>query len=1030
MSSLNLDPKKTSKTQWKSLEELADAPELKEFVNFEFPEGADVMDVSVSRRRFLQVMGAGMAFAGVTGCKGIRRPEVHILPYNKMPESMVPGVPQFYATTVSLAGEAVGILVEAHEGRPTKIEGNPDHPASLGATSRQHQATILDLYNPERTQVPHKGDVASTWESFWQESNPVFEALKLKGGEGLYFLSGYMSSPSSRAVRDHAAKVFPKAKWVVYEAVNRDPIWEGLYALTGKALEPLYHFDRTLRILSLDCDFLDSEPNHLNYAREFAKTRNPEKGLEGMSRLYAVESHFSVTGGSADHRLRVKPSVVPHVLIALGRELKAQGLNLDGLKIDFDAVGDRSMGHAEWIKALAADLLQHKGRSVVAVGKSQSPVVHALGHALNMALENVGATVEWRASTAHNLNATNPQAAPEKSIDALNGLGMDLDAGRVEALIILDANPAYAAPTDLAFGSKISKAKFSAHLGCEKDDTSALCGWQLPMSHYLETWSDAQSYQGTTSIVQPLISPLYESLNAAELVSKLTGYPQTSGLDIVRDYWMTRHGAVHFENQWRKWLHDGIIPGEMNASDSSFDASRLAKMVGELPASGKGIELILREHPCVGDGRFANNAWLLETPDPITKLNWDNAFLMGPKMAESLGIRSGLLNKEGTGTTPGDYNKRPMVKVTVGSRVLEAAAWVMPGMADDTLLLHLGFGRVHVGVVGEGAGFNAYVLMRGDNSLLPSVATIEKLDRIYPLACTQDHWSMENRPIVREGELEEYLQNPEEFASEEKWNEHPPENSLWAESVRGTYDFSQGMQWGMAIDLNTCTGCNACLVACQAENNIPTVGKEQVLRGREMHWIRIDRYFVGETEDPTLVFQPMACQQCENAPCEEVCPVGATVHSHEGLNDMAYNRCVGTRYCSNNCPYKVRRFNFFNYTNHYSETEKMRMNPDVTIRFRGVMEKCTYCVQRINRARIVSKNAGSETIPDGGITPACAQVCPSEAIIFGDINDPQSRVAKLKKHPRNYGVLRDINTKPRTSYLARVRNPNPALEKA
>ncbi len=1029
MPSLNLDPKKPGKAQWKSLEDLFQAPEAQEFAAHEFPEGADVLGADISRRKFLQVMGAGFAFAGVAGCQVIRRPEKHILPYTKMPESLVPGQPQFYATTMSLGGEAVGLLVEAHEGRPTKIEGNPGHPASLGATSRQHQASILDLYNPERSQKPLKQGQASTWETFWKEAGPVFEALKQKGGEGLCFLTGYTASPSFRAVREHAAQAFPKAKWFVYEPVSRDPVLQGMHALTGRAAEPLYHFDRALRILSIDSDFLDSEPNHLPHARGFALSRDPDRG-EGMNRLYVVESHYSVTGGSADHRLRLKPAAIPPFVGALALELQTQGLDLSQLGVDFtELAGEYStLGiPSAWVQAVAADLLQHKGRSVIAVGKYQPALVHALAQALNLALENVGATVEWRPSTVHALNATSPQGAPESSAESLRDLSMRLGGGQVEALVMLDSNPAYASPADHAFGAKIQKAKWSAHLGLEADDTAAMCSWHLPMSHFLESWSDAVAHDGTASIVQPLISPLYATMDPAEFVAKLSGYPQPAGYDIVRAHWSKRHGGVDFEMKWRRWLHDGVIPGEAQPSLVSLTPGGLAALSKTLPIPVQGIELMLREHGCLGDGRFANNAWLQETPDPITKLTWDNAVLLGPKLAEEVGVH--LMKEDGTGTPLRGYRERPMVRVTVGNHTLEAAAWVMPGMADDTALLHLGFGRMHAGAVGEGSGFNAYSLMASDSPYLRGGAKIESIDRVYSLACTQDHWSMENRPLVREGTLAEFLHHPEEFASEEKWNEHPVEESLWDEKVRGDYDFSQGMQWGMVIDLNSCTGCNACSVACQSENNIPTVGKEQVMKGREMQWIRIDRYFTGTPEDPELAFQPMTCQQCENAPCEEVCPVAATTHSHEGLNDMAYNRCIGTRYCSNNCPYKVRRFNFFNNNNDHTETEKMRMNPDVTLRFRGVMEKCTYCVQRINHARIDSKNAGSETIADGMVTPACAQVCPSQSIVFGDINDPNSRVAKLKKHPRNYGVLRDLNTKPRTSYLARVRNPNPALEK-
>jgi len=1043
--------------QWKSLDELSGAPELKEFVNFEFPEGADVLGADVSRRRFLQVMGAGMAFAGLTGCKGIRRPEMHILPYNKMPESLVPGVAQFYATTLSLSGDAIGLLVEAHEGRPTKIEGNPSHPASLGSTSRQHQATILDLYNPERSQTPYYQSQPSTWDTYGKEVNLLFASMRQggvnggNGGEGLCFLSGYTASPSFRALRDYTAQVFPKAKWFVYEPINRDNALQGLYALTGQALEPLYHFDRAKRVLAIDCDFLDSEPFSVAYARAFAQSRNPDLGQAGMSRLYVVESHYSLTGGSSDHRLRVKPSAIPFLVASLAKELQAQGLNLSGVDVASLPSLSTSDTSTAWIKALATDLIQHRGQSIIAVGKYQPPAVHALAHALNMALGNVAAnsvqaTVELRPSVVHALNAADPKGAPENSVASLRALGQELDAGKVDALVILDANPAYSAPADLGFAAQIAKAKLSIHLGPELDDTGVLCTWHLPMSHYLETWGDAIAYDGTSSIAQPLISPLYSTVDATELLAALSGYPKTQSHAIVQDTWSKHLGkgqgegqgaadALSFEKTWRRWLNDGIVSAGSasgtNAPGISLNASSLNALLKTFSATSTSstgdIEIILREHPNLGDGRFANNAWMQEVPEPMTKLTWDNAALMSPKLAEKVGIRQDLLDSDNTGSPMAGYLHRPMVRLTVNGQSLDVVAWVMPGMAEDTVLLHLGFGRMHVGAVGEEAGVNAYTFMTAANPFAPGTASVGKLDRTYPVASTQDHWSMGKRPLVRDGKLDDYLDNPTDYASEEKWNEHPPEQSLWSDDSRGDYDFTKGMQWGMAIDLNSCTGCNACMIACQSENNIPSVGKEQVMLGRDMHWIRLDRYFAGDIDDPELEFQPMTCQQCENAPCEEVCPVGATVHSHEGLNDMVYNRCVGTRYCSNNCPYKVRRFNFFNYNNGLAETEKMRFNPDVTLRFRGVMEKCTYCVQRINRARIDSENQGHELIADGAITPACGQACPSQAIVFGNINDPESRVAKLKQHPRNYGVLRDLNTKPRTSYLARVRNPNPAL---
>jgi molybdopterin-containing oxidoreductase family iron-sulfur binding subunit len=1042
MSSLNLDPKNSGKQYWKSLDELGEAPEFKNFLEREFPEGASEMGSGVSRRKFLQVMGAGMALAGVSGCKVIRRPEQNILPYNKMPESLIPGIAQFYATSMSVGGEAVGLLVESHEGRPTKVEGNPKHPSSLGATGKYHQASVLGLYDPERSKLPRKAGQESDWNAFWSEANPLFAGYKQNGGQGLRFLSGYIGSPSLADVKAHVLKTFPNAKWTTYEAVTRDAQAQGIAAVTGADLDPHYKFEAAKRILSIDADFTEAESDHLKSGKAFVSTRNPDLGTGKMSRLYVVESQFSPTGGAADHRLRVKPGQIVNVLILVAKELAAQGLSLGewaaeigALSADAAAAGVKP----EYIKELARDILGHKGASVIVVGKYQPAVAHAIGHALNASLGNIGATVEYRPSAVKALNGQTP-GSYESIVELANALG----SNQIETLVIIDSNPAFAAPADLDLAGKLKSVKHLIHLGSEIDETAELAGWHLPMSHFMEEWGDGLAYDGTASIAQPLIRPMYETLGAAEVLATLSGFEHRKSHDIVREYWRKQIGGADFDHKWRGWLHDGVIaktayapvnPGAVKDGISKLAAAHAAKA----PKAG-GLEIIFRAHPNLYDGRYANNSWLQELPDPITKLTWDNAALLSPALAKKIGVND-LLTREESGTTMSDYKNRPMVKVTVGGKSLEAVAWILPGLSDETVLLHFGYGRRKVGKVGTGSGFDAYTLMNSASPFHAGDVKVERIGRRYEVACTQDHWSMEGRPIVREAGLEGYEENKEEAFSEEKWNEHPvdpssgKEKSLWTEGPaakngdRGTYDFSVGQQWGMVIDLNSCTGCNTCLLACTAENNIPVVGKEQVMRGREMHWIRLDRYFSGDIDNPELMFQVMTCQQCENAPCEEVCPVAATVHSHEGLNDMAYNRCVGTRYCSNNCPYKVRRFNFFNYTNNWKNSPlSMQKNPDVTVRFRGVMEKCTYCVQRINRARIQYKNKGQETIPDGAVSPACAQACPTDAIVFGNINDASSRVAKLKSHPRNYGVLRDLNTKPRTTYLGRVRNPNKAIE--
>jgi MoCo/4Fe-4S cofactor protein with predicted Tat translocation signal len=1046
MSPLNLDPKNTGKQYWKSLDELGEAPEYKEFLEREFPVGASELGSGVSRRNFLQVMGAGMALAGVTGCKVIRRPVQNILPYNKMPESLIPGVPQFYATAMSVGGEAIGLLVESHEGRPTKVEGNPKHPSSLGASSRYNQASVLGLYDPDRSQTPLKSGMSSDWNSFWSNIEPIMATYKQNGGQGLRFLSGFIASPSLADTKASVLKTYPNAQWTTYESVNRDAQVAGIMAVTGATLDPHYKFGMAKRVLSIDADFFESESDNLPNSKAFVKTRNPDLGTEAMSRLYVVESQYSTTGGAADHRLRVKPSQIVPVLILIAKELQAQGVSLGdwGTEISALSADPASAGvNAAWITEAAKDLAAYKGASLVVVGKYQPALAHALGHVVNVGLGNIGATLEYRPSASKSLNGES--SGSYASIAALTSA---MDAGQVETLVILDCNPAFATPADLNFSAKLAKVKNVIHLGAEVDETAALAGWHLPLNHFMEEWGDGLAYDGTAAIAQPLIAPMYATQGVSEVLAGLAGLAQRQSHDIVKEFWRKQSGQVDFEHIWRRWLHDGVMDktayATVQPSVVKDGITKTALAYAEMTKSVKagGVEIQFRAHGNLYDGRFANNAWLQELPDPITKLTWDNAVYLSPKMADKVGVSNQLFNKDKTGTSMGEYRHRPMVNVTVNGRTLEAVAWILPGLSDETVLLHFGYGRRKTGKVGSSTGFDAYTLMTSASPFFAGDVTVQATGGRYEVACTQDHWSVEGRPIVRESSLEGYDENKEEAFSEEKWNEHPGakkgeiEKSLWTETSavkggdRGTFDFTQGMQWGMVIDFNSCTGCNTCLVACTSENNVPVVGKEQVLRGREMHWIRLDRYFSGNIDNPELVFQIMACQQCENAPCEEVCPVAATSHSHEGLNDMAYNRCVGTRYCSNNCPYKVRRFNFFNYTSQWKNSSlAMQKNPDVTVRFRGVMEKCTYCVQRINRARIQYKNKGQEVIPDGAVTPACAQACPTDAIVFGNINDPESRVAKLKTHPRNYGVLRDLNTKPRTSYLGRVRNPNKAIEK-
>jgi molybdopterin-containing oxidoreductase family iron-sulfur binding subunit len=703
-----------------------------------------------------------------------------------------------------------------------------------------------------------------------------------------------------------------------------------------------------------------------------------------MNRLYVVESTPTNTGTMADHRLALRAGEIEGFARAV-----AQGLGILG-----GTAAAASGPHAKWIAAVARDLQKHRGAGLVLAGDGQPPVVHALIHAINHALGNVGATV------VH----TDPvEASPVDQRESLQELARDMEAGRVNVLIVLGGNPVFTAPADLQFAERLSKVKFRVHLGLYDDETTRLCDWHIPEAHYLEAWSDARAYDGTATIIQPLIAPLYGGKSAHEFLAEILGQPGRTGYEIVRDYWKGRHRSKDFELFWRTALYEGVIDGTALPAKSVS----LKKGIGETGKRGNGegggLEIAFLPDPTIWDGRFANNGWLQELPKPLTKLTWDNAALVSPATAERLGLSTG-----------------DVVELQYGGRTVRAPIWILPGQAPDSVSVHFGYGRTRTGRVGTGAGFDAYPLRTTTAPWFASGLTIRKTGARYPLVSTQSHNSMEGRHLVRAGTLEEYQKHPE-FARE--MGEEPPRDL----SLYPGFKY-EGYAWGMAIDLNACTGCNACVVACQAENNSPIVGKDQVSRGREMHWIRIDRYYQGGVEDPEVHHQPVMCQQCENAPCEPVCPVGATLHGSEGLNDMVYNRCIGTRYCSNNCPYKVRRFNFLAFQDFDTPSLKLMRNPNVTVRSRGVMEKCTYCVQRINAAKIEAEKA-DRSVRDGEILTACQQACPAQAIVFGNINDPGSRVSKLKAEPRSYGLLADLNTRPRTTYLAKVRNPNPELEK-
>lgn len=968
---------------WRSLEEAADTEEFREFLHREFPREASVWEDGVSRRSFLKIMGASLSLAGLSVC--VKPPDEKIIPYVRQPEIMVPGNPLSFATAFTQGGYATGILVTSNMGRPTKIEGNPDHPFSLGATDVFSQASILTLYDPDRSQVVLNNGSISTWGRFLDAIQVPLEVQRSLKGAGLRILTETVTSPTMGSQIGELLAMFPQARWHQYEPLNTDSERDAATMAFGEPVQTHYHFDKADVILSLDSDFLGSGPAHVRYAHDFAVRRKVEGREADMNRLYVAECTPSITGGIADHRLRIKASEAEGMARVVAAELGIAGVNAPTLN-------DKQ---AKWGQAVARDLRKHRGRSVVISGPGQPPPVHALVHVINHVLESDKGAITYTGS---------PEVGPTRKFESLKSLVNDMDSGMVDMLVILGGNPVYNAPRDLDFMNTLKKVGLSIRLGLYEDETCALCTWHIPESHYLEAWSDARAFDGTITIMQPLIAPLYNTRSKHELIDELMGRSGHKGYDIVRDYWKEQHREELFEEFWRTTLNNGVVagsalPGKSVSLRVPPDAWQQTRQ-----ASGQGMELVLKPDPCVWDGRYANNGWLQELPKPITKLTWDNVAQISPAAAERLALEN-----------------EDVVTLRCEGRSLDLPVWVVPGQSDDVVTVHLGYGRTHSGRVGSGIGVNAFPLRTTAEPWIIGNIELVKTGRNYPLACTQHHFNMEGRELVRHAPVEMFLADPS-FAKK-LVPEHTPSGSLYPPH---TYD---GYAWGMSIDLNACTGCNACVVACQSENNIPIVGKDQVIREREMHWIRIDRYYEGNLDDPEIHAQPVPCMHCEEAPCEVVCPVAATSHDSEGLNVMVYNRCVGTRYCLNNCPYKVRRFNFLQYSDTETETYKMMRNPDVTVRNRGVMEKCTYCVQRISHARIHSK-IEDRPIRDGEVVTACQAACPSQAISFGDINDKSSRIAGLKADPRDYTLLAELNTKPRTSYLAKLKNPNPEIDDA
>jgi MoCo/4Fe-4S cofactor protein with predicted Tat translocation signal len=988
--------RKQGREYWRSLEELADTPEFRQAAAGEFPFGAAEPADGMNRRSFVQLLGASIALAGLGGC--FSRPREKILPYVSSPPELTPGRAQYYATSMVLGGYATGLLVESHTGRPTKIEGNPDHPASLGAAGVYEQASVLQLYDPHRARQARR----VSWDRFVASVAPA-ELRRRVGtrGAGLRLLLEPTTSPLMGAMLERLRELYPAARVHFHAPLTSTAVAAASTTAFGRVLQPVYDFTKADVVFALDADFLSGMPFHLRYAHDFAVRRRISGPSDSMNRLYHVETAFSPTGSIADHRLRARPSEIAGIARSVLSELGlAHGLWATGMPAELRTRLERipdDGNHGRWIGALAGDLAAHQRRSVVVAGERQPVAVQLLAHLLNATLGNIGRTVRYIESPL--LGAGEIESTLRALIDAMT-------AGEIATLAVLEGNPSYNAPADLDFGARLRQVPDTMYLGLYENETAGDAKTFLPALHYLESWGDARAYDGTASLIQPLISPLYPGQTTADILAAFLGEKGTVH-DRLRRHWLRAAQGSNGDQFWDRALQRGVLP-ETSAPTvtPSLRWESIAPALTSNPAqhsSAPGLELVFLSDPKVYDGSFAGNPWLQELPHPITKLTWGNAAVLSPATAARIGVGSG-----------------DMLTLRAGGRSLEVPALIVPGQADNAIALSFGYGRsAEAEPVARGVGVNAFRLWTGREYALPALTVTRELDaggpRRHELATTQTHWAMEGRPLVLQASLQEYHRQPD-FTQAERGR---------VLSLYQPHRYT-GDQWAMVIDQSLCTGCGGCVVACQAENNIPVVGKKGVLNSREMHWLRIDRYLTGSADDPEIVAQPMLCQHCEQAPCEYVCPVSATKHSPDGLNEMIYNRCVGTRFCSNNCPYKVRRFNWFDYNGEVSETEAMVKNPDVTVRARGVMEKCTFCVQRIRRAEIDARIAG-RPIRDGEFTTACAQACPTGAIVFGSISDPESEVARRRGESRSYAVLHELGTEPRVRYLARITNPNPAL---
>ena len=981
------------RTYWRSVEEQAHGEAALPDRDREFPLGAFDVPKGFARRDFLQLMGASVALAGLTACT--EKPVERILAYTKTPNGVVPGNPLHYATAISRDGLAIGVLVTSWEGRPVKVEGNPTHPLNRGSTGPQDQAELATLYNPYRARVLKERGAGRSWRSFRESMRQRAGAWGQDGGAKLRFLCEPTSSPLLASMRASIQQRFPQARFHGWSATPRDAVYEGTRLAFGQALEPQYAMEKADVILSLDADFLEARTSTLDQNLGFANRREPQHRA-GMNRLYVVEPRFSITGGMADHRLKLRSADMEGFVLTLATEL---GKTVPGLAGYGTPGGAQPPERVKFIAALAKDLSSKRGASLVMAGERQSAATHAAVQAINAALGNVGSTVTYTPPAV--LDVATGRAGWQPLID-------DLRAGRVDTLVVTAWNPVFTAPGDLELAALLRKVPNVVYLGAYDDETGAVTNWFLPAAHPFESWGDTRSRDGTISIVQPLIQPLFGGISEVELLGCFLEGEERKPYDRLRELHRSK-ASGDFDTEWEGWLAAGVVPGgTLGAVVPIVQTEALRTTLGRLRAPEPGLELDLVHDYKLIDGRYALNSWLQELPDPITKMTWDNVAQIGAGLAKQLEVENGDL-----------------LKLTVGGRSAIVPAWIQPGQLDEAVTVSIGYGRKQetLGVIWADeptvVGHDVYPLRSAAAPWFSTGLKIEKTGKSYKLAYTQVHSTQDGRAVALMQDLEEFQKHPEAPEYRPKSNPLP--------SVQPLIEYKdQQYKWAMAVDMSRCTGCNACVVACQAENNIPVVGKTQVAKGREMFWIRMDRYYTGDLANPEMVSQPMYCQHCETAPCEYVCPVNATVHSDEGLNDMVYNRCIGTRYCSNNCPYKIRHFNYLHWTQDKSQVEKMLMNPDVTVRARGVMEKCTYCVQRIERTRITAR-IENRPIGDSELRTACQQVCPTNALTFGSLHDPKTKVSQRHADPRRFDVLHELNTRPRTVYLTKIKNPNPEL---